>query len=307
MAYTKTTWVNDEPPDIDADNLNKMEQGIYDAQFPDGGTEGQLLARTATGRGWVDPPNSAVWGGITGDIGDQTDLQALLSTKMTTPSGGTTGQVLTKTASGYDWQTGGSGGTWGSITGTLSDQTDLQNALDAKSNIGNIATIETSPATAIHAEGSYIVWNGQLYEVTASIAVGETLTVGTNITAKTVGGELTTLKNGLTNVETGINELHTSGYVPVMTTFSQSGTAVDYTIPSTGLYAVRASTGSTAGTLSVYMFNNAGNPIATVINVNAPAWATIFTPPIPLIAGTIIKAQFDGPNGSGGAIVKYAV
>ena len=198
MAYTKTTWVNDEPPDIDADNLNKMEQGIYDAQFPDGGTEGQLLARTATGRGWVDPPNSAVWGGITGDIGDQTDLQALLSTKMTTPSGGTTGQVLTKTASGYDWQTGGSGGTWGSITGTLSDQTDLQNALDAKSNIGNIATIETSPATAIHAEGSYIVWNGQLYEVTAPIAVGETLTVGTNITATSAGAELSALKNGLT-------------------------------------------------------------------------------------------------------------
>lgn len=79
MAYTKTTWVNDQSPDIDADNLNKMEQGIYDAQFPDGGTEGQLLARTANGRGWVDPPNSAVWGGITGDIEDQTDLQAALS------------------------------------------------------------------------------------------------------------------------------------------------------------------------------------------------------------------------------------
>ena len=205
MAYTKTTWVNDEPPDIDADNLNKMEQGIYDAQFPDGGTEGQLLARTATGRGWVDPPNSAVWGGITGDIGDQTDLQALLSTKMTTPSGGTTGQVLTKTASGYDWQTGGSGGTWGSITGTLSDQTDLQNALDAKSNIGNIATIETSPAPAIHAEGSYIVWNGQLYEVTAPIAVGETLTVGTNITATSAGAELSALKNGLSGVASSLS------------------------------------------------------------------------------------------------------
>ena len=230
------------------------------------------------------------------------------------PSGGTTGQVLTKTASGEEWQNPTGGGTWGSITGTISDQTDLQDELDDKADLtyvetltGSVATIEESPATAIHAEGSYIVWNGQLYEVTASIAVGETLTVGTNITAKTVGGELTTLKNGLTNVETGINELHTSGYVPVMTTFSQSGTAVDYTIPSTGLYAVRASTGSTAGTLSVYMFNNAGNPITTVINVNAPAWATIFTPPIPLIAGTIIKAQFNGPNGSGGAIVKYAV
>ena len=31
MAYTKTVWVNDSEPDIDAENLNKIEQGIYDA------------------------------------------------------------------------------------------------------------------------------------------------------------------------------------------------------------------------------------------------------------------------------------
>jgi len=31
MAYTKTSWVNDAPPAINATNLNKMEQGIYDA------------------------------------------------------------------------------------------------------------------------------------------------------------------------------------------------------------------------------------------------------------------------------------
>ena len=31
MAYTKHIWVNDSEPDLDADNLNEMEQGIYDA------------------------------------------------------------------------------------------------------------------------------------------------------------------------------------------------------------------------------------------------------------------------------------
>jgi len=31
MAYTKTTWVNNTPPAIDETNLNKIEQGIYDA------------------------------------------------------------------------------------------------------------------------------------------------------------------------------------------------------------------------------------------------------------------------------------
>jgi len=31
MSYTKTTWVNGSVPGIDATNLNKIEQGIYDA------------------------------------------------------------------------------------------------------------------------------------------------------------------------------------------------------------------------------------------------------------------------------------
>lgn len=30
MAYTKTEWVNDSVPAINASNLNKIEQGIYD-------------------------------------------------------------------------------------------------------------------------------------------------------------------------------------------------------------------------------------------------------------------------------------
>ena len=31
MAYTKTTWVNDSKPAINAANLNKIEKGIADA------------------------------------------------------------------------------------------------------------------------------------------------------------------------------------------------------------------------------------------------------------------------------------
>ena len=31
MAYTKTAWVNDSKPAINAANLNKIEQGIADA------------------------------------------------------------------------------------------------------------------------------------------------------------------------------------------------------------------------------------------------------------------------------------
>lgn len=53
----------------------------------------------------------------------------------TVPSGGTTGQILSKidsTDHNTQWVTPTGGGTWGSITGTLSSQTDLQAALNSK-------------------------------------------------------------------------------------------------------------------------------------------------------------------------------
>lgn len=55
---------------------------------------------------------------------------------------------------------------------------------------GSVATFETSPSTAVHAEGEYILYNAQLYKVTSAIAVGEDLTVGSNIEATNLGSEL---------------------------------------------------------------------------------------------------------------------
>lgn len=49
MAYTPTEWVDDESPAINAENLNKMEQGIQTAQETaetPNPTLGQVLART---------------------------------------------------------------------------------------------------------------------------------------------------------------------------------------------------------------------------------------------------------------------
>lgn len=65
---------------------------------------------------------------------------------------------------------------------------------------GSIATIETSPATANHSEGEYIVYNGQLYMVTAAITAGQSLTVGTNISATSVGSEVTALNDSFANL-----------------------------------------------------------------------------------------------------------
>lgn len=64
--------------------------------------------------------------------------------------------------------------------------------------IGSMATIELSPVQNSYAVGDFLVWKGQLYKVTAAIASGETLVIGTNIEAVTIGAELTQLNNGLT-------------------------------------------------------------------------------------------------------------
>lgn len=89
--------------------------------------------------------SNPAWGTITGTLASQTDLVNALSGKSDSghthaglaPAGGSTGWVLKKnSASNFDYgwaaEAGGGGGAWGSITGTLSAQTDLQAALDAK-------------------------------------------------------------------------------------------------------------------------------------------------------------------------------
>lgn len=59
MAYNKTVWNNDSAPYLNAENLNKIEEGIEAAHaiVPAEGTEGQVLTKTATGASWTDAGN----------------------------------------------------------------------------------------------------------------------------------------------------------------------------------------------------------------------------------------------------------
>lgn len=67
--------------------------------------------------------------------------------------------------------------------------------------IGSLAEIETSPTKSSHAAGTYLVYDGKLYITLTSIAAGEVLTIGTNISVTTAGDELSSLKNGLTTYQ----------------------------------------------------------------------------------------------------------
>lgn len=75
---------------------------------------------------------TANWGGILGDIDDQTDLQNALNTKQDTLTAGSGINISGSNVISTDTSTVEVN--WGNVQGTLSDQTDLQNALNAKQN-----------------------------------------------------------------------------------------------------------------------------------------------------------------------------
>ena len=73
MAYTKTTWVNDSKPAINAANLNKIEQGIADAHaiVAEPGPQGPAGPEGPAGpKGGTGEPGSAGAKGAKGDKGD---------------------------------------------------------------------------------------------------------------------------------------------------------------------------------------------------------------------------------------------
>jgi len=72
-----------------------------------------------------------------------------------------------------------------SLTGAVSG---LSNELDGLEN--NIAPTEVSPAESDHAVGSYLFYNGNYYQVTNAIEIGDTLIEDTNIEQTTVSDQL---------------------------------------------------------------------------------------------------------------------
>lgn len=138
--------------------------GAAGVGVPSGGSTGQVLSKidgTDFNTNWTTPSaggGSGAWGGITGTLTNQTDLVTALGGKSpiaaAVPTGGSTGQVLSKT-SGTDyaltWITpsgGGGGGAsaWGAITGTLTDQADLVTTLGTKADAAATTTALASKA-----------------------------------------------------------------------------------------------------------------------------------------------------------------
>ena len=157
---------------------------------------------------------------------------------------------------------------------TTAANTAAQNANNAT---GYIAVTEaTGTASAAHAEGSYLIYDGKLYQATADIAIGDILATtgdGANIAQVTGGamGEVTELNSvvDLASVDETIaymdldwaaepiDEVPVSGTTPSITaqknTMYVCGTvtSINFIPSSVGLSAVQFTSGTTPAELTV--------------------------------------------------------
>lgn len=105
----------------------------------------------------------------------------------------------------------------GDTAGNLQKQIDeLTGKINADTNaidqiIKNTAQIETAgSATSAHSAGEYVMISNALYKVTASVAKGDTWTIGTNVTAANVGNEIASLKSNLAKTMYPVGSIYIS-------------------------------------------------------------------------------------------------
>lgn len=118
---------------------------------------------------------------------------------------------------------------------------------------GSIATVESSPVTANHAIGEYILYGVTVYRVTAAIATGETIVPGTNVIAESIGDTLSTLTKGLPYLQEITGTTTSAGILILDTPFTK---VVSVNVASTGnsWYALTRKAG--AGNAACFVFDN---------------------------------------------------
>lgn len=224
------------------------------------------LYNTYTGGMWTTVGGAAAWGSITGTLSDQTDLQSALNLKANLASPALTGNPTAPT------QSPGNNSTrlattayvdaglatvtpsWGSITGTLSNQTDLQSALNGKQSLDSTLTSLAAYNT-----------NGLLTQTAADTFTGRTLTGTTDTISVSngsgvLGNPTVTIANNPVLPGTG------SVTVPIGTTAQQPGSPVNgmlrYNTDSTAFEGYAANAWGSIGGANSSDTNYVKNPSA---------------------------------------------
>ena len=98
---TKLSELENDLGFVEGAEVQRMVSGKLDN--PSGGTAGQVLTKTETGEEWASAPTKL--SELENDLGfvGGAEVQRMVSGKLDNPSGGTAGQVLTKTETGEEW------------------------------------------------------------------------------------------------------------------------------------------------------------------------------------------------------------
>jgi hypothetical protein len=235
--------------DISDDITKKISIAQIKGQSPvqsvAGKTGSVVLTASDIGAGTVDNTEYGYLDGVTSPI--QTQLNSKQSTLTLTTTGTSGAATLIGATLNIPQYSGGGGGTtWGSITGTLSNQTDLQTALDGKVDENSAITGSTKTKITYDAKGLVTagadlsasdipsgidatkIGSGVISNTEFDYLNGVTENIQTQFT-----GKQTTLVSG-TNIKTvNSNSLLGSGDVAVQATLV-SGTNIK-TINSTSL------------------------------------------------------------------------
>jgi hypothetical protein len=147
--------------DISDDTTKKINIAQIKAQSPVQSVAGKtgtvVLSASDIGSGTVDDTEFGYLNGVTSAIQTQLNTkQSTLSLTTTGTSGAAT--LIGSTLNIPQYSGGGGSTTWGSITGTLSSQTDLQTALDGK--VDENAAITASTKTKITYDSKGLVTAG---------------------------------------------------------------------------------------------------------------------------------------------------
>ena len=135
---------------------------------------------TVLGSGNLVINTSDAWGDITGTLSDQTDLQNALDDKQNILVSGTNIKTINgNTVLGSGDLVIDTSDAWGDITGTLSDQTDLNTALDNTTLISTL-TVGTSRSLLITDRNKNIE-NDNSITITVPLNSSVAFTIGTQI------------------------------------------------------------------------------------------------------------------------------
>lgn len=173
---------------------------------------------------------------------------------------------------------GGGGGSWGSITGTLSDQTDVQSALDAKAPKDS-PTFTTKTTHSYATASTLPVWNGSKELVSSAVTgteagylSGVTSAIQTQLNTKTsaIGNDfaIAYTGNGHGSTNTDIRKYSSNSSAGSSITYATSASAgASFTINATGIYSITMKDTRSGGTAEFGASKNSANLSTSIINL----------------------------------------